>query len=298
MRQKEVLSKIFRRTLLIFLVGYLMYWFPFFDFSNGHISLLPFSETRVWGVLQRIAVTYCLASLLVYYFKQKQVIVISALILIAYWVALHLGGDLSLQGNAVYKLDRYLLGDDHLYHGEGVAFDPEGLLSTFPAVVNVVIGFYVGKYLQVEPKNPRRLLTIAVLGFLLIAAAFMWNYVFPISKKLWTSPFTLLTTGLDALIIVTIIYFVDLKKYFGKCTNFFIIPGNNPLAVYLFSELFIVVLSMIRMPGNIGFYEWIFQHFFILFTPYIGSFLQAIAYMLLCWSLAYWLYRKKIYIRL
>ncbi len=299
--QKEIMGKIFRRTALIFLLGYLMYWFPFFKISDGHIVPFYFSQTRVWGVLQRIALTYCIASLMIYFLKEKWVVYIIVFILIAYWAVLYLGGShgayLSLQGNAVYRLDQYLLGNDHLYHGEGVPFDPEGLLSTFPAIGNVVAGYLTGKYLQDNPKEPYRLLSVAVLGFLLLCIAYFWNYAFPISKKLWTSPFTLLTVGLDMLIIIVIIYFAEIKAYNGKWTNFFIIPGKNPLVIYLFSELMAVIMFMVPA-GNVSLYDWIFLHFFIGFSPYVGSLLQAIAFMFVCWCLGYLLDRRKIYIRI
>ncbi|WP_447639952.1 MULTISPECIES: acyltransferase family protein [Chitinophagaceae] len=298
MSSSVVLGKIFKRTAIMFLLGYLMYWFPFFQVGNGSWTLSPISHTRIFGVLQRIALTYCIASLMFYYLKEKTVLLISILLLLVYWWLLVAFGDLTLQGNAVYRLDTWLLGDDHLYHGEGVAFDPEGLLSTIPAIGNVVAGYFVGKYLQRSKKDLLAILKVAIAGFLLICIAFMWNYVFPISKKLWTSPFTLLTVGLDCLMLVTIIYLVDLKHYTGKWVDFFVIPGKNPLAIYLFSELFVTVLSMITMSDGDTFFHWLFVHFFSLLTPYWGAFVQAIVYMLVCWSLGWWMNKKNIYVRI
>lgn len=298
MSSSSVLGKIFKRTIIMFLLGYLMYWFPFFRLKSGIWTFLPISHTRIFGVLQRIALCYCIASLMFYYWKEKTVLVVSGILLLVYWCLLCGFGDLTLQGNAVYKLDRILIGEDHMYHGEGVAFDPEGLLSTMPAIANVVAGFFVGKYLQRSKKDLLAILKVAIVGFLLVSIAFMWNYIFPISKKLWTSPFTLLTVGLDCLILVTIIYLVDLKNYTGKWVHFFVIPGKNPLAIYLFSELFVVLLFMIQMPGKMNFWHWMFVHFFSLLTPYWGAFAQAIVYMLLCWSLAWWMDKKKVYVRI
>ena len=144
--QSTVVWKILKRTLLIFLCGYLMYWFPFFRLDdNGHISAAPISETRILGVLQRIALAYGIAALMVYYLKPKWVLIITILILIAYKFLLTGFGDLTLEGNAVLKLDKYLMGDKHLYHGEGIAFDPEGWLSTLPSIANVTLGYFVGQ---------------------------------------------------------------------------------------------------------------------------------------------------------
>src|SRR5687767_1819964 len=133
----SVLAKIFKRTLLIFLLGYLMYWFPFvrLNEATGEYGFMPFEKTRVFGVLQRIALAYCFASLMIYFLKFRATAIITAAILLLYWPVLYFFGDagdpLSIHGNAVLKLDLLLIGPDHLYHGGGVPFDPEGLLSTF-----------------------------------------------------------------------------------------------------------------------------------------------------------------------
>ena len=135
------LKKIFKRFLIIFLLGFLMYWFPFFE--NGNLK--PIAETRIFGVLQRIALCYLFASLLLHYFKTRTVIIFSILALIGYNILLVAFGDLTLLGNAVIKLDEFLIGEKHMYHGNGgVAFDPEGLLSTLPAIVNVIAGYLTG----------------------------------------------------------------------------------------------------------------------------------------------------------
>src|SRR3984885_635620 len=128
MEQRAVLSKIIRRTLLIFLLGYLMYWFPFIEkTTDGHLGLRSITTTRILGVLQRIALCYGIASLLVYYFKPRTVIVISVCLLIGYWIILLVGGvpgmdPFSMTGNAGYRLDLLILGDKTLYPGEGGGF--------------------------------------------------------------------------------------------------------------------------------------------------------------------------------
>ncbi|HVZ25721.1 MAG TPA: heparan-alpha-glucosaminide N-acetyltransferase domain-containing protein, partial [Sediminibacterium sp.] len=141
----QVVGKILKRTLIIFLLGYLMYWFPFFRNEDGHWMLSPISQTRIMGVLQRIALCYCFASLMVYFLKMRTVVVISIGLLLLYWGLCFWFGDpfdpLGMQTNAGFKLDVWLMGEAHMYHGEGVAFDPEGVLSTLPAIVNVTAGF-------------------------------------------------------------------------------------------------------------------------------------------------------------
>jgi predicted acyltransferase len=298
--QAQVLLKIFKRTAIIFLLGYLMYWFPFFKLDESrHIIPFPISETRILGVLQRIALCYGIAALLIYYLKPKVAVMISISLLLLYWFVMMNFGDandpLSMLGNAGQKIDLWLMGDKHLYHGEGVAFDPEGLFSTLPAVGNVVAGYVVGQYVQQKGKSYEGLAKLLMTGFLLFVIAYFWSQVFPINKKLWTSSFVLNTVGLDCMILATVIFIVDFLHK-TKGAHFFEIPGKNPLIVYLFSELLATVIYMTHI-GDTSVYEWVYKNIFVYAGDYFGSFLFAIAYMLVCWSVGYWMDKKKIYIR-
>ncbi|HEX9958117.1 MAG TPA: DUF5009 domain-containing protein [Fibrella sp.] len=298
-----VLAKVVRRTALIFLLGYLMYWFPFFRLSEtGEILGFPIGETRIWGVLQRIAVCYGIASLLVYFFAARTVIGLSVLFLVGYWLMLLGWGDpadpLSLPGNAVLRLDRFLFGEAHLYKGNGIPFDPEGLLSTLPAIVNVIIGYYAGQFVQRVGKNYQSTATLLLVGAALIFAALCWDMVFPINKKLWTSSFVLLTTGLDLTMLATLIYVIEIRNWnAANWTQFFVIPGKNPLFIYLLSEVLAISLSMIPVGGE-NLFGWINSHLVQRLVPgAIGSLLFALSFMLLCWSAGWALDRRKIYIR-
>lgn len=304
--QAQVLAKIFKRTFIIFLLGYLMYWFPFFRLDeNRNFLSSPIAETRIMGVLQRIALCYGLAALLIYYLKPKPALIVSSVLLLVYWLLATTLGDLTPQGNADLRLDMWLMGDKHLYHGEGFAFDPEGVLSTIPAIFNVVAGFTVGKFVQQKArpndevgqgKTFEGLSKLLLVGFGLIVVAFFWNYVFPVNKKLWTSSFSLLTVGLDCMILSVIIYYTDfLNKRWG--TWFFEVPGKNPLIVYLLSELLITVLWMLPPIGSLQIPVWLYQNVFALAGAYFGAFLFAIAYMLVCWFVGYLMDKNKIYIR-
>ena len=207
MSQGAVLWKILRRTLLIFFLGYLMYWFPFVrQQSDGHWSLIPIAQTRIMGVLERIALAYGIASLLIYYLSKRTVLTIAVVILLGYWIVLLFAGvtgadPFSMTGNAGYRLDLWILGENHMYHGEGKAFDPEGLLSTLPAVVNVICGYYAGVYISRKGKEYEGLTKLLLWGCGLIFIALVWNMVFPINKKLWTSSFVLVTVGIDLVLL-------------------------------------------------------------------------------------------------
>ncbi len=295
-----VAGKILKRTALIFLLGFLMYWFPFFYSEGGSLHLQPFDHTRVFGVLQRIGLAYGLASLMLYFFKTRTTVIITAVILVLYWIIMYHFGDgpdpYEIHSNAVLKLDTWLLGTNHLYGGEGFPFDPEGLLSTFPSVGNVVAGYVVGQFIRRKGNTYEGLAKLLMAGVVLLIIAHFWNYVFPINKKLWTSSFVLHTVALDCMILSVIMYLVDFRGY-KSWAGFFEVAGKNPLFIYLLSELLITVLYMIQPEPGVSVYEWLFLHLFSYATPYIGSLLQAICYMLVCWSVGYILDKRKIYIR-
>lgn len=304
MGSASLLSKVIKRTVLIFLLGYLMYWFPFFRLdAAGHMISAPLYNTRIMGVLQRIALCYFFASLLIHYLSAKKVFIVSIVLLLGYWIILLTWGDLqqpfSLLGNAGLYLDKWLFGENHLYHGEGIAFDPEGLLSTLPAIVNVLIGYYAGRFIQRNGKGFETLSKLLLAGSLLIFVALCWNMLFPINKKLWSSPFVMLTTGIDLIIIAALIFSIEIKNWNPLgWTKFFLVFGKNPLFIYLLSELLITTASMIRINRQQNLYTWVNKVFFQMIVPgAMGSFLFAIFYMMICWSIGLWLDKKSIYVR-
>jgi predicted acyltransferase len=295
--------RILKRGLLIFLIGYLMYWFPFFRHTDAGWSLSPISETRIMGVLQRIGLCYIFASLILYFVKSKRAVIItSILLLVGYWVLLLAFGDhaapYGMLTNAGTYLDKFILGEGHLYHGEGVAFDPEGILSTLPAIVNVIGGYFAGKFIQEKGKGYETLARLLLVGCLLIFIALFWNLSFPIGKKLWTSPFTLLTVGIDLVVISALIYAVEIRLWNAfKWTSFFTTVGKNPLAIYILSEILIIALWMINV-GDKSFFNWINSVVYQQVAPgAIGSLLFAISYMLVCWCVGKLLEKRNIYIR-
>jgi predicted acyltransferase len=252
------------------------------------------------GVLQRIALCYGIVALMVYYLGTKKTIWLGVFFLFAYWALLFLfgqpGTEYTLTGNAVLRLDTVLFGTNHLYTGEGIPFDPEGLLSTLPALFNVIVGYAVGRYLQRMGKSYEGLTKLLLAGIGLLFIAYCWNSYFPVNKKLWTSSFAVLTVGLDCIILSGIVYVTDILNK-TKGTSFFLVAGKNPLLIYLMSELGVTVLWMIKV-GNEPLYRWIYTHIFIFAGDYFGAFLFAVWWMLTCWLLGYVLDRKKIYVRL
>jgi len=298
------IGKILKRTFIIFLLGYLMYWFPFFHREAGGWAFNPLSHTRIMGVLQRIALCYFFGALIVHYCSQKVSIIISIALLIGYWVFLlvfgETGKEYTMLGNAGTRMDIAILGNDHLYHDKGgpIAFDPEGFLSTLTGIVNVIGGFLAGAFIQRKGKNYESVARLFMCGVLLIAVALFWAQFFPIAKKLWTSTFTLLTVGIDLLLLGFMVFAIEIEKV-KKGTSFFLTFGRNPLAIYLLSELLLTVFQTVWVKPQLSFYDWINQVFYQrLFPGAFGTLVFAICYMMLCWLVAYVLDKRKIYIKI
>ncbi|WPU91408.1 DUF5009 domain-containing protein [Mucilaginibacter sabulilitoris] len=298
------LRKISKRTIIIFLLGYLMYWFPFFHREAGSWAFNPLANTRIMGVLQRIAICYFFGSLIVHYCSKRTAVIISVMLLLGYWVFLLLlgepGKELTMLGNAGTRLDILIMGNAHLYHDKGgpIAFDPEGLLSTLPAIVNVIAGYLAGTYIQRKGRNFESVANLLIAGACLIGIALFWAQFFPLAKKLWTSTFTLLTIGIDLVIIGVLIYVIELKNI-KRGTNFFLVFGRNSLAIYLLSELLFTVISTLWVKPGLSFYDWINQVFYQpLFPGAFGTLVFAVSYMMLCWLVGYIMDKRKIYIKI
>lgn len=299
----SVVAKILKRTFLIFLLGYLMYWFPFFHHSpDGGWALNPIANTRVMGVLQRIALCYGIAALLIYFTSTRTVLVVSALLLLGYWVILALahvpGADpFSMTGNAGYRLDRWLLGEGHMYHGEGVAFEPEGFLSTLPGIVNVVAGYYAGVFISKHGRTYEGLAKLLMWGTACLFTAWVLNFFFPVNKKLWTDSFVFITVGLDLVLLSFLIYIIEFREKKGW-TYFFSVFGKNPLFIYLLSELLAETFALVSIKEGQDVREWsngvFYQH---LFPGAFGSLLYSLTFMIICWTVGWILDKKKIYIR-
>lgn len=297
-------SRVLKRSLIIFLLGYLMYWFPFFKYNEaGEMISFPISQTRILGVLQRIAICYFAASFLLRYFTFKQNLLISLFLLAGYWLLLILFGKnadvFGMESNFGSLIDRFLLGEQHMYHKNGLVFEPEGLLSTVPAIVNVIAGYYAGLFIQKKGILYEGIAKLQLAGALLILLALCINPFMPVNKKLWTSSFVLLTVGLDLCIMAVLLFCLEIKKWNrGNWTRFFVIFGKNPLFIYLLSEVAFISFKNIHTAPGQNLLEWINTSIFQVIAPGpAGSLLFAISFMLFCWSVAWLLDHKKIYIK-
>lgn len=307
-----VYMKILKRTFLIFLFGYLINWIPFVKWDKDILVLKDLSKLRVMGVLQRIALCYGIAALLIYHLKPRVVFLLSCLILIGYWVICFLGGDVnnpySMQGFLGTHIDKLVLGKNLMYKGEGTAFDPEGLLSTIPAVVQVVFGYLVGAYIQQKGKTFEMLANLLIIGCVLVGCGLVWDTVFPINKKMWTSAYVVYSTGLAILMLCILVYIIEFKNKKGIWSKFCDVFGKNALFIFMLSGIIPRLQGLIRIKdgfaadGKIHYttpFGWFYKHVCapISTISEVGSLLYAIVTLVVFWAIAYWMDKKKIYIK-
>jgi len=325
-------KKIIKRSALIFLIGLFLQWWPFFIWNNDHLVFRrwvdpnnPESGVRILGVLQRIALCYFFASVIIYYLKPKGSLYFGLMLLVLYWILCYIGnpGDpYSLQGWFGTNIDKKILHVPHMYKGEGLPFDPEGIMSTMSAIVEVIFGYFVGDYIQKKSKVPENLALgtvnnfgpyqmlsgLFVGGVVMLLTGYWWDKVFPINKKIWTSSFTVYTSGLATITIATMIYLIEYKNMRGWFTKFFDVFGKNALFVFALSAFLPRTLALIRIPdhvddeGKMAYitpWSWLYQRVLIHIPgdPRVGSLAYAICVILFMWFVCWWLDKKKIYIK-
>ncbi|MCA6449519.1 MAG: DUF1624 domain-containing protein [Chitinophagaceae bacterium] len=310
--QRVFWKKVIKRTLLIFAIGLFLNWSPFIKWDGESLVGKPWENVRILGVLQRIALCYFFASVIVFYAKARGSFVISGILLLVYWlICLLLGapGDpYSLQGWFGTQIDINLLGVTHIYKGEGVPFDPEGLPSTLAAIVQVIFGFLVGQYIQQKGKSFDMLSNLFVAGLVLVFTGYCWDLVFPINKKIWTSSYTLYTSGLAILVLGTLIFLIEFKEKKGAWSRFFDVFGKNPLFIFVLSGFLPRMLALFRWEDHISpegkpvytsTFPWFYEHICknISADLRVGSLLYALCMIAMYWSIVYLLDKKKIYIK-
>lgn len=301
-REIDFLRKIAKRAAILFLLGYLLYWYPFLHQApDGSWVATPIGQTRVMGVLQRIALAFALSAVAVRHLRPTGLYGLGAVLLLFYWAILVFGGvegeQFTKLGNAGTRFDLWLLGRDHLYRKDG-GFDPEGLLGVLPSVVNVLAGYLAGGWLRPGADLGLAVRRMLLAGIALIVLALAWAPLLPIAKKLWTSSYVLLTIGLDLLCLAAFVAAIEIRGWrFG--VRFCQVFGRNPLTLYLFSELLTYSLQFIPVGTDHHLYDRIAVILFLSLVPgKIGVLLFSVSFMLVCWALGYCLDRKNIIIKL
>ena len=293
-------KKVFVRTITIFILGLILNAFPFVRQDWDWSSL------RILGVLQRIALVYLLASIIVIKRDIKAIIKVSISLLFGYWLVLYTFGIINgidpyaLNSNLVLYVDKIILGDSHLWSGNGIPFDPEGLLSTIPAVVTTVIGFLVGTMIKTASDQRDNCQKMAILGSVFIIIGWIWGLLFPINKALWTSSYVLFTAGIGILVLSIMIWLVDIKKN-NKWAKPLIIYGTNSIFIFVISGIWTKVLLNISFNLNgkmISGYSYLYQ---TIFMPLDGgmnsSLLFALFHIVIFWLILALMYKKRIFIK-
>ena len=292
-----VLQKIFKRAVLLFLIGLGINWF---DHAIGG-DVLCFGHLRIWAVMQRIALCYLAASLFAVYANHKYTIPTIVALLAVYTLIITLGNGYAYdaEANILAQADLRLFGYDHLYHKSPV--DPEGLLSTIPAIAHTLIGFLCGKLVcsKVSPKEKVR--NIFIFGALLTIAGFALSLWLPLNKRIWSPSYVLATCGLAMLLLSLIIKIEQTTPLIQRdgqgggsaVVVAFLVFGMNPLFLYVLSELMAIVF------GHFGISEWLFNSIHsVVSAPKWASLCYALTFVFINWLVGYILYRKKIFIKI
>jgi predicted acyltransferase len=308
--------RVLRRTALIFAIGLLINASPFVRWdAAGELVLRPWETLRFMGVLQRIALAFGAAAATLWLAGRKGTPWVAAALLLGYWaacLAFAQGADpYSLEGFFGTTLDRTLLGASHLYKGEGVPFDPEGLASTLPGIAQVLLGCWVGQMIVGARLDGRLVWRLLGWAAMLLALAAIWQLQMPLNKKIWTSSYVLWTTGLAMVALAACIQLVEVRPRplaLWGWARLFEAFGRNPLFVFVLSSLVPRVLWLLRWPKGVDAagapqwtspMPWAYETLFagLGSDPRLGSLLFACANLALYAALAGWLDRRRIYIR-
>lgn len=293
---REIFLTIMWRSLIIFFLGLSLNAFPY------HYA---WETLRIYGVLQRIAICYFIAATLFLTTRIQTQIWITLSILIGYWIILTFipvpgfgVNDLTLHGNLVGYIDRSFLAEGHLYEK---IFDPEGLLSTVPAIATTLLGNITGWLLMIDINKTKKCLFMLTTGLFTLMLGWLWGYYFPINKNLWTSSFVLWTAGLGLLLLALCYWLIEIKNY-KQWSKPFEIFGLNAIAAYFLHIFFLKIQAMIFITKTDGTEEnlrlFMTEHLFGWTNDKNASLLYAICYVLLWLFIFSILYRKKISIKI
>lgn len=288
-----------RRSAIIFLIGLFLNGFPLFHLATW----------RVAGVLQRIAIAYLVAAVVTLYTKTRGIAIWTAGLLVGYWLAMRFipipgfgipGTDMPVNdpnANLSWYIDKlYLPGAMY----EKVR-DPEGILSTLPAVATALIGVLTGEWMTRNLEATKKVVGMLAFGVAGILAGEIWNLWFPINKKLWTSSFVLFTAGCALIALAACYWVCDVKQRRGTWTKPFIVFGTNAIAAYALAD--VISALLVHTHAHLGhrtvtLEEYVFRTVFgSIPSRQFGSLLYSLAFVCLCWLPIYAMYRKRIFLK-
>lgn len=306
MGRQELIKKTAIRGIKIFGLGLALAAFPYVVFSPEFGLHPKIANLRIPGVLQRIAVIYLMAAFLFLYASTRVRWILGGLILIGYWLAMSLipvpgfgaGAIDTPEGNLAAYVDQLLL-TGHMWKD---LWDPEGILSTFPALVTTLMGVFVGRILLKDHPSPEhKILDLLKWGFIWLTLGYLWSWIFPLNKNIWTSSFSFFTGGLATVVFGFCYWYIDVKGY-KKGINWGIAYGINAITVFFLSGILARIMGMIHitvagdtlsLKGVL--YSVVLKGIFG--NPMIASVSHSALWVFLFFILARWMQRKNILIK-
>jgi predicted acyltransferase len=292
--------RIARRAAILFILGLLLNTSSIaLDVLLNSAPVANFGNIRIMGVLQRIGLAYFISAIAILNLSPRNQKLLAVAVLLGYWAALtvfavggYTAGELTPQGNLGGYVDRLILGSQHLY--KGGPFDPEGLLSTLPAVVTVLTGYFTGEWLRVQQIKTRTSINLAICGLSCVVIGHLWGVLFPINKQLWTSSYVVFTAGWALLLLAACYETIEVRDW--KWGRPFEIMGLN--AIFLFVASGIVARILLKTFIGTGAnapttYTWIYENWFVPWAgPLNGSLAFAVTAVLFWWLILYGMYRR------
>lgn len=302
---KAVYLRILRRTAILFILGLVLN-----GFWNKGVWTFDLNSIRLMGVLQRIALTYLFASLIVLKLPRKSQWLVAGGLLIAYWLTMmyvpvpdYGAGVLTREGNFGAFIDRLIIPKAHLYKGDGFNFlgDPEGLFSTIPAIVSVLAGYFTGEWIKDKKQaTSQTSMDLVLFSLCCLVIAIIWDVAFPINKKIWTSSYVLFTSGWALMLLAACYELIEVRliKLWSKP---FEIMGLNAIALFVASVFLIKVTAKTQLGTGetaVSIYDWIYKNIFASWAGnFNGSFLFALVTLLFWYGVAVLMYQKRWFIK-
>lgn len=329
---KESVLKLLKRGFLIFLVGLGLNAFPFYptspnpDLSFWENFVYRWEHVRIIGVLQRIAMCYILGGLVALWLKKpKKIIPAMAILMGLHWLILYIIGDksaelvngaagaFSLAGQNADVIDLAIFGENHIYKGFGIPFDPEGLLGALSGACTVLLGFIIGNKIRETKEKIDVVAQLYTIGLCCIAGGLVWSIWYPIIKALWTGSYVLYAGGWSIVMLAFFIYLIDIKKKEKMFTPFKAM-GMNPLFAFVMAGLFAKILgqiikwktTIVMDDGTVkektwSVLSWFYNNVCVAIvgeSNEVSSLIYALVYVAVFTAMAMWLYKKKIVIKL
>jgi len=290
----RVVLKVVRRSIVIFALGIVLNGFPWFVWAN----------LRIPGVLQRIAVCYLVAAIIYVLASTRVQAMVAGALLLGYWLVMTVvpvpgygAGNLSPEGNLAAYLDRAILGP-HIWQFAKV-YDPEGILSSIPAVATALLGVLTGTWLRSRRRSDVIAARLALAGVVGIAVGELWGFWFPINKSLWTSSYVMLTAGLALVVLAACYWLIEVRERRRWAIPFAVL-GVNALILFFLSSLMARLLAIIKVgPEGRSLQTVLFESVFApLALPVNASLAYALVYVTLWWAIMWMLYRWNVRLRI